>query len=68
MLEINISAFVSNVVHHLPRPIVSKNTICFIEWTHYLDNLAIIPEKLVITGDLNFYIDNPNDSEEISLY
>uniref|UniRef100_A0A8W8IIS4 Uncharacterized protein n=1 Tax=Magallana gigas TaxID=29159 RepID=A0A8W8IIS4_MAGGI len=50
MLEINISAFVSNVVHHLPRPIVSKNTICFIEWTHYLDNLAIISEELQVAG------------------
>ncbi|XP_061194315.1 uncharacterized protein LOC133202489 [Saccostrea echinata] len=40
-----------------------KNTVFFEEWTHYLDNLVIIPEDLVITGDLNFHIDNPNDSE-----
>lgn len=30
---------------------------------HYLDNLAIIPEELVIIGDLNFHIDNLNNSE-----
>lgn len=35
----------------------------FEEWTHCLDSLAIIPEELVITGDLHFHVDNPNDSE-----
>lgn len=40
-----------------------RNTIFFEEWTHYLDSLATIPEELVITGDLHFHVDNPNDSE-----
>ena len=40
-----------------------KNTIFFNEWSEYLDRLVVIPEEIIITGDLNFHLDNLNDSD-----
>ena len=31
--------------------------IFFDEWSKYLDNIAIIPYDVIITGDLNFHVD-----------
>jgi len=35
-----------------------KNSTFFDEWTEFIDRLAVIQEELVITGDLNFHLDN----------
>ena len=45
------------------RPPPSKqngftNRVFFDEWTSYLDGLAVVSQDLVITGDLNFHLDN----------
>lgn len=38
-----------------------KNTVFFEEWSNYLDSLAVEPKELIITGDLNFHVDDPAD-------
>jgi hypothetical protein len=40
-----------------------KNTTLFEEWTEFLDRLFVIPDELLITGDLNFHLDNVNRSQ-----
>jgi len=45
------------------RPPPSKqngftNTVLFGEWASYLDELAVAPQQLLITGDLNFTVIN----------
>jgi hypothetical protein len=34
-----------------------KNTTFFEEWSEFLDRLVVIPDELLITGDLNFHLD-----------
>ena len=34
-----------------------RNSISFVEWSIYLDNIAIMPYHIIITGDLNFHMD-----------
>ncbi|XP_078340537.1 uncharacterized protein LOC144627416 [Crassostrea virginica] len=40
-----------------------RNSIFFEEWSRFLDRTVIVPEELVLTGDLNFHFDNPMDTE-----
>ncbi|CAG2255723.1 unnamed protein product [Mytilus edulis] len=40
-----------------------KNTSFFEEWSEFLDRLVVIPNELLITGDLNFHLDNVNASD-----
>ena len=40
-----------------------KNTTFFEEWSEFLDCLVVIPDELLITGDLNFHRDNVNLSD-----
>ncbi|CAC5400218.1 unnamed protein product [Mytilus coruscus] len=40
-----------------------KNTTLFNEWSEFLDRLVVIPNELLITGDLNFHLDNVNASD-----
>ena len=40
-----------------------RNSIFFDEWSKYLDNIAIIPYDVIITGDLNFHVDIKSDVE-----
>lgn len=40
-----------------------KTTVFFKEWSCYLDKLVILPEELIITGDLNFHVDDPNNTD-----
>lgn len=35
-----------------------KNSTFFDEWTEFIDRLAVIQEELIVTGDLNFHLDN----------
>ncbi len=37
----------------------------FDEWCLYLDRLAIISNDVIITGDLNFHLDNINDADAV---
>ena len=37
-----------------------KNTTFFEEWSEFLDHLVVIRDELLITGDLNFHLDNVN--------
>ncbi|XP_071149246.1 uncharacterized protein [Mytilus edulis] len=40
-----------------------KNISFFEEWSEFLDRLFVIPNELLITGDLNFHLDNVNASD-----
>ena len=42
-----------------------KNSVFFDEWSLYLDRLAVITNDVIITGDLNFYLDNVNDADAV---
>jgi hypothetical protein len=37
-----------------------KNTTFFEEWSEFLDCLVVIPDELLIKGDLNCHLDNVN--------
>lgn len=38
-----------------------RNATFFEEWSSYLDEQAIIPAEIILTGDLNFHLDDPNN-------
>lgn len=40
-----------------------KNTIFFDEWCTYLEGLSTLKHQLAIVGDLNFHLDNTNDTD-----
>ena len=42
-----------------------KNSVFFDEWSLYLDRLAVITNDVIITGDLNFHLDNVNDADAV---
>lgn len=53
-------------VIYKPPPSTSnglRNTAFFDEWELYLDQNAIISQELLITGDFNFHIDDPDDPD-----
>lgn len=35
-----------------------RNTLFFEEWSNYLDHQVVIPQEIIITGDLNFHLDD----------
>ena len=39
-----------------------KNSVFFDEWSLYLDRLT---NDVIITGDLNFHLDNANDADAV---
>lgn len=50
------------------RPPPSKvntfgNSVFFEEWSQFLDHGVTIPEELVMTGDLNFHLDDVTDCD-----
>ncbi|KAK2144742.1 hypothetical protein LSH36_734g01020 [Paralvinella palmiformis] len=50
------------------RPPPSKQngftkTVFFDEWASYLDELAVAPQQLIITSDLNFHLDKPDSPD-----
>ena len=53
------------VIYHPPPSKQNgfTNTVFFDEWTSYLDELAVAPQQLIITGDLNFHLDKPDSSK-----
>ncbi|XP_062616025.1 uncharacterized protein LOC134277724 [Saccostrea cucullata] len=58
--------FIRIAVIYRPPPSKSnkfKNSVFFEEWTNYLDSLVLIPGELLITGVLNFHLDDPNDKD-----
>jgi hypothetical protein len=40
-----------------------KTTSFFEEWLDFLDYSMHIPEKIIITGDLDFHLDNKSDCD-----
>ena len=42
-----------------------KKSVFFDEWSLYLDRLAVITNDVIITGDLNFHLDNVNDEDAV---
>ena len=42
-----------------------KNSVFFDKWSLYLDRLAVITNDVIITGDLNFHLDNVNDADAV---
>ena len=44
-----------------------RRSVFFDEWSRLLDRLAVLPENLVITGDLNFHLDNLEDRDTKTL-
>ena len=52
----------------LYRPPVSKGNsfhiaTFFEEWSSYLDEQALIPEEIILTGDLNFHLDDYTNAD-----
>ena len=63
-----ISNYVNVKLYIMYRPPPSKrngfkNNVFFDEWSLYLDSLSIITNDVIITGDLNFHLDNVNDAD-----
>ena len=42
-----------------------KNSVFFDEWSLYLDRIPVITNDVIITGDLNFHLDNINDADAV---
>ncbi|VDI51143.1 MFS transporter, FHS family, Na+ dependent glucose transporter 1 [Mytilus galloprovincialis] len=69
MLECNVvvlkNCFRLCVIYRPPpsRTNKLKNSTFFEEWSEFLDRLVVTPEELVITGDLNFHLDNKNNCD-----
>ncbi|CAG2233223.1 unnamed protein product [Mytilus edulis] len=40
-----------------------RNSIFFEEWSRFLDRTVVVSEELIITGDLNFHLDDPTDND-----
>ncbi|CAG2249207.1 unnamed protein product [Mytilus edulis] len=69
LLECNVSSkhhrFRLCVIYRPPPSRINKlkTSTFFEEWSTFLDQLVIIPEEIVITGDLNFHLDDKNNSD-----
>jgi hypothetical protein len=37
--------------------------VFFDEWSDFLDQVVVTPDELIITGDLNFHLDDTNDGD-----
>ncbi|XP_062616530.1 uncharacterized protein LOC134278229 [Saccostrea cucullata] len=42
-----------------------RNSVFFYEWSHFLDSVVVDHRELIITGDLNFHLDNVQDPEGV---
>ncbi|XP_062616752.1 uncharacterized protein LOC134278448 [Saccostrea cucullata] len=42
-----------------------RNSVFFDEWSHFLDSVVVDHRELIITGDLNFHLDNVQDPEGV---
>ena len=40
-----------------------KNSTFFEEWVTYLERLALVPQQVIIMGDVNFHLDKPNNAD-----
>lgn len=40
-----------------------RNSVFFDEWSDFLDQIAVTPDELIITGDLNFHLDDTKDGD-----
>ena len=40
-----------------------RNSVFFDEWSVFLDQLTVTPHDVIITGDMNFHLDNPGDPD-----
>lgn len=40
-----------------------RNNVFFEEWSNYLDHQVVIPQEIIITGDLNFHLDDPMNAD-----
>ena len=53
-------------VIYRPPPSKSNNiktSIFFAEWSEFLDRITVSNDDIVITGDLNFHLDNPSNCD-----
>lgn len=53
-------------VIYRPPPLKSnelRTSVFFEEWSRLLDRLAVLPENLVMGGDLNLHLDNMEDGD-----
>ena len=49
---------------HLHRgPTISETLVFFDEWSDFLDQVAVTPDELIITGDLFFYLDDTKNGD-----
>ena len=53
------------VIYHPPPSKQNgfTNRVFFGEWASYLEELAVAPQQLIITGDLNFHLDKPDSPD-----
>ncbi|CAC5398576.1 unnamed protein product [Mytilus coruscus] len=53
------------VIYRPPPSTANKfrNSIIFEEWSRFLDRTVVVSEELIITGDLNFHLDDPTDND-----
>jgi hypothetical protein len=58
--QVSCVDFTKFVVRH---GVALFNTTFFEEWSEFLDHLVVIPDELLITGYLNFHLDNVNLSD-----
>ena len=42
-----------------------RNSVFFDEWSQFLDSVVVDPKELIITGDLNFHLDDLQDPETV---
>ena len=54
------------LLHIAPPPCIQncfRNSLFFAEWSKWLNDIASIPYDVIITGDLNFHLDNKSNVE-----
>ncbi len=71
----HIECSVGSAEHHIRLSIVYrpppsqknglKNNIFFQEWVTYLEQLSVSPQSVVLTGDLNFHLDDPRNADAL---
>ena len=62
-VKINTQQIRLCVIYRPPQSKSNNHKIAtfFEEWSTFLDNVVVSPDELVITGDLNFHLDNAYD-------
>jgi hypothetical protein len=54
--------FVSHQLNQICRYNIKTSTF-FAEWSEFLDQIAVSNDDIVLTGDLNFHLDNPSNNK-----